>query len=46
MKKAMSIGKGIAIAGIWIGVGLSALGGGSFVGIVALLAFFTTVAIS
>jgi len=34
----MSTGKGIAIAGIWIGVGVSAFGAGEAVALVALFA--------
>jgi hypothetical protein len=39
----MSLGKGIAIAGIWLGVGLVALGtGGTAVAAAALCAVFAT----
>lgn len=38
----MSTGKGIAIAGIWIGVGMSAFGAGGAVVLVALFAMVAT----
>lgn len=42
----MTIGHGIAIAGIWIGVGLCAIGGlGPDTSIVAMFAFFATIAV-
>lgn len=42
----MTIGHGIAIAGIWIGVGLCAIGGlGAGTPMVAMFAFFATIAV-
>lgn len=38
-----SIGKGIAIAGIWIGVGIAALSAGDAIVAVALFAMIATV---
>lgn len=42
----MSTGKGIAIAGIWIGVGLVGSGGGGVVSVVALFAMIATCAVA
>lgn len=43
----MTIGHGIAIAGIWTGVGLCAIGGlGAATPMVAMFAFFATIAVA
>ncbi len=42
----MSTGKGIAIAGIWIGVGMSAFGAGMFAVFIAVIAMAATEIIS
>ena len=42
MKQALSTGQGIAIAGIWIGVGISAFGAGPFTFGIAVFAYFST----
>jgi len=42
----MDIGKGIAIAGIWLGVGISSIGAGEAVVMVALFAAGATLFVS
>lgn len=37
------IGKGIAIAGIWIGVGIVSISAGEMIGLVAMFAMVATV---
>jgi len=41
----VSMGKGIAIAGIWAGVGISSLGAGGGAVVIAFCAFLATVAV-
>jgi hypothetical protein len=41
----MSIGRGIAVAGIWIGVGIAAFGGDGAV-FIALFALFATAVVA
>jgi hypothetical protein len=42
----MTLGRGIAIAGIWIGVGIAAFGAGWVVILVALYALTATIVVS
>jgi len=42
----MNLGKGIAIAGIWIGTGAVAFGAGGVVALVALCAMFATIMVA
>jgi len=41
----MSIGKGIAVAGIWLGVGMSAIGAGDAVVVVAMFAMIASIGV-
>lgn len=38
-----NIGKGIAVAGIWIGVGIASITAGKYIGLLGLIAMITTI---